>query len=109
MDAADSSLRTTRVVIGQDRFQIQTDLSETELDEIVAFVSKKIEQHTDPGSRLDVRKQMILMAMDISSELFELRRRVTRAQIYYRESQKMADVLAELLENGINRVSSKTE
>ena len=68
MDAADSSLRTTRVVIGQDKFQIQTDLNEAELDEIVAFVSKKVEQHTDSASRLDIRKQMILMSMDISSE-----------------------------------------
>ena len=109
MDAADSSLRTTRVVIGQDEFQIQTDLNEAELDEIVAFVSKKVEQHTDSASRLDIRKQMILMSMDISSELFELRRRVAKAQVYYHESQKMANVLADLLDEGINRISSKID
>ncbi len=109
MDAADSSLRTTRVVIGQDKFQIQTDLNEAELDEIVAFVSKKVEQHTDSASRLDIRKQMILMSMDISSELFELRRRVAKAQIYYQESQKMANILADLLDEGINRISSKID
>ncbi|MCK9181404.1 MAG: cell division protein ZapA [Fibrobacteraceae bacterium] len=103
MDESDSSLRTTRVEIGKDRFQIQTDLSEAELSAIVEFVSKKIQDQVNSDARMDMRKQMILMAMDITSELFEYRRRSAKYKSYYEESQKMAKILADLLEDGIRQ------
>lgn len=97
----DSSLRTTRVVVGSSRFQIQTDLSDQELGEVVHFVDQKISQYEDPSSRVDLRSQMILMALDISSELFELRRRLARADYYQKESQRTAQILIDLIDGSL--------
>lgn len=108
-DVADPSLHTTRVEIGNDRFQIQTNLTDTEIADIVAFVSKKMEEHVSTEARMDLRKQMILMALDISSELFELRRQVDKGRTYYKESQKTAGVLSDLLEDGIHRANSNVD
>ena len=57
-----------------------------------------MDQHLKANSRLEIRKQLILMAMDIASELFDTRRRLKRAHIYYQESQKTAGILASMLE-----------
>ncbi|MDR1760343.1 MAG: cell division protein ZapA [Fibrobacter sp.] len=97
----DSSLRTTRVMVGSSRFQIQTDLTDRELSEVVQFVDEKLAQYENPSSRVDLRSQMILMALDISSELFELRRRLARADYYQKESQRTAQILIDLIESSV--------
>lgn len=98
MNSSDPEIRSVRVMVGQEKFQIQTDLNDSELEEIVNFVTKKMDLHIKNNSRLDVRKQLILMAMDITSELFDARRRLKKAHTYYQESQKTAGFLADLLE-----------
>lgn len=99
MNSPDTGIRSVRVTVGHDKFQIQTDLTDLELNEIVSFVTKKMEQHLQNNSRLEVRKQLILVAMDVASELFDTRKRLQRAHVYYQESQKTAGILASLLDD----------
>ena len=70
MNTSDQEIRSVRVTVGQEKFQIQTDLNDAEIEEIVNFVSKKMDQHLKANSRLEIRKQLILMAMVIYSDLF---------------------------------------
>lgn len=98
MNTSDQEVRSVRVTVGQEKFQIQTDLNDAEIEEIVNFVSKKMDQHLKSNPRLEIRKQLILVAMDIASELFDTRRRLKKAHIYYQESQKTAGILASMLE-----------
>lgn len=104
MDAQDSPLHTARVEIGNDRFQIQTDLTDAELSAIVDYVTKKMQSYVNSDARMDMRKQMILMAMDISSELFDMRRRHAVYKEFYRESQKTAKVLADMLSEELAQI-----
>ena len=106
MDARDSSLHTTRVEIGNDRFQIQTDLTDAELSAIVAYVTKKVDAYVKADARMDMRKQMLLMSMDITSELFDMRRRHARYKEFYLESQKEAKVLAEMLSDELDKLQA---
>lgn len=92
------SLRSTRVVVGQDRFQIQTDLSEEELQSIASYVDGKIALHVDTSLRTDNRKQLILMALDIASELFETRRRLDELENFRNEALRTAHRLNALFE-----------
>ena len=104
MNSSDAGIRPVRVTVGHDKFQIQTDLTDLELNEIVSFVTKKMEQHLQNNSRLEVRKQLILVAMDVASELFDTRKRLQRAHVYYQESQKTAGILASILDEEINGI-----
>jgi len=92
------SLRSTKIVVGQDRFQIQTDLSEVELQAIVSYVDAKLGEHLNPAARNDPRKQLVLMAMDIASELFETRRRLEDLEKFRGEALRTAHRLNALLE-----------
>ena len=103
---ADSSLHTTRVEIGNDRFQIQTDLTDAELSAIVEYVTKKVQLYVNSDARMDARKQLLLMAMDITSELFDMRRRHARYKELYLENQKVAGVLCSMLEDELAKLSS---
>lgn len=108
MDARDSSLHTTRVEIGNDRFQIQTDLTDAELSAIVSYVTKKVDAYVKSDARMDMRKQMLLMAMDITSELFDMRRRHARYKEFYQESQKVSKVLAEMISDELGKLESSS-
>lgn len=106
MDSPDLSLHTARVEIGNDRFQIQTDLTDAELSAIVDYVSQKVQAHVRSDARMDMRKQMLLMAMDITSELFDMRRRHARYKEYFLESQKVSRILADMLDAELSKLQS---
>jgi len=91
------SLRSTRIVVGQDRFQIQTDLSEEELQAIASYVDGKLAIHLSPNAR-DPRKQLVLMAMDIASELFVTRHRLEELEKFRNETLLTANRLNALFE-----------
>ena len=38
MNTSDQEVRSVRVTVGQEKFQIQTDLNDAEIEEIVNFV-----------------------------------------------------------------------
>lgn len=97
----ENTLRSAKVVIGKDRFQIQTDLSEQELDEIVQFVEKKLEQYVGDAPLNDAKKRLELMALDITSEYFDLRRRYIRLRENDQNAQKEIVVLNELVDRAL--------
>ena len=109
MDAQESALHTARVEIGTDRFQIQTDLTDAELSAIVAYVTKKVQAYVSSDARMDMRKQLLLMAMDITSELFDMKRRHARYKEFYLESQKVSGVLASMLEDELAKMDSPSD
>ncbi len=93
-----NNLRSAKIVIGKDRFQIQTDLNESELDEIVQFVEKKYDQYVGDASAVDAKKRLELMALDIASEYFDLRRRYVRLRENDQNAQKEIVILNELMD-----------
>lgn len=80
MSEEERQLTPMRLSIGGERFQIQTDLSEEELQELTEYVEAKMEVHLTPGHRRDPKKQLILMAMEIAAELQAAQRQLTELQ-----------------------------
>ena len=109
MDEKEPALRTVRVEIGTDRFQIQTDLTDAELSAIVTYVTKKMQGYVSSDARMDMRKQLLLMAMDITSELFDMKRRHARYKDYYLESQKVAQVLSSMLDDELAKIDPMSD
>jgi len=97
----ENNLRSAKVVIGNDRFQIQTDLSEQELNDIVQFVNKKFEQYVGDATASDAKKRLELMALDITSEYFDVRRRYIRLRENDQNAQKEISVLNDLMDRAL--------
>lgn len=70
------SLQSLRVQVAGENFQVRTDISEEDLKAVAAYISDKAKIHLIPNARTEPRKQLILMAMEITTELFAARRRI---------------------------------
>lgn len=105
-------LQPTRITIGGERFQVQTDLSAEELQAIIAYVESKMAEHLTPSLRAEPRKQLILMAMEISAELFATKTRIEDLEKARERSAAVAERLLEALsaeidDPGFERSSGK--
>lgn len=90
-------LQPTKITIGGERFQVQTDLSAEELQSIIAYVESKMAEHLTPSVRVDPRKQLILMAMEIAAELFASKARVDELEKSRERSSAAAERLLDVL------------
>lgn len=100
-------LQPTRITIGGERFQVQTDLSAEELQSIIAYVESKMSEHLTPSLRAEPRKQLILMAMEISAELFASKSRVEELEKARERSASVAERLVEALSSELDDSSSE--
>lgn len=99
--ADNDSLRSVSIVVAQESIQIRTDLPEAELKEIGEF----IDQRFDRSSRFQMenRKRLALLAVELTSEIFELRKQLRRAKIYYETMEQDLKNLSLLLDEGMSR------
>lgn len=100
--AENENLRSVSVVVAQESIQIRTDLPDAELNEIGEF----IDQHFDRSAKFQMenRKRLALLAVELTSEIFELRKQLRRAKIYYETMEKDLKDLNLLLDEGMDRV-----
>ena len=96
-----AELQPTKITIGGERFQVQTDLNPEELQELIAYIEAKMQEHLTPSLRAEPRKQLILMAMEIASELFDTRRHVAELERTQNRIAQTADHLADLLSGDV--------
>lgn len=99
-------LQATRINIGGERFQIQTDLRQDELDALVAYVESKMQEHSSSSSRVDPRKQLILISMEITAELFAARQRIQELERSQERASEVAERLLQVLAREVEEVST---
>ncbi|MBO7412463.1 MAG: cell division protein ZapA [Fibrobacter sp.] len=98
---ADLELRSVTVTVAQERIQIRTDLPDAELGEIIAFIDERFKRYEK--YQMDYKKRLSLLAVELTSELFEVRKNMRRAKLYCEQMDKHARDLGSLLEEGIDR------
>jgi len=96
-----SDLQPSKIIIGGERFQIQTDLSAEELQEIITYIEMKMQEHLTPSLRAEPRKQLILMAMEIAADLFQTRKQVAELERTQERIAQTADHLADMLSSDV--------
>ena len=96
-----SDLQPSKIIIGGERFQVQTDLSSEELQEITAYIEAKMQEHLTPSLRAEPRKQLILMSMEIAADLFQTRKRVAELERTQERIAQTADHLADMLSGDV--------
>ena len=94
-------LRSVNVSVAQETIQIRTDLPDAELAEIVESINQRFERSAK--FQMDNRKRMALLAVELTSEIMELRKQLGRAKIYYDQMEKEVQNLTLLLDEGMDR------
>ena len=97
-------LRSVNISVAQEAIQIHTDLPDAELKEIVDSINQRFERSSK--FQMDNRKRLALLAVELSSEIFELRKQLGRAKIYYDQMEKGLQNLTLLLDEGMNHQDS---
>jgi hypothetical protein len=97
-------LRSVNISVAQEAIQIRTDLPDAELKEIVDSINQRFERSSK--FQMDNRKRLALLAVELSSEIFELRKQLGRAKIYYDQMEKGLQNLTLLLDEGMNHQDS---
>jgi len=95
-------LRSVNITVAQETIQIRTDLPDAELSEIVDSINQRFERSAK--FQMDNRKRLALLAVELTSEIKELRKQLGRAKIYYDQMEKEIENLSLLLDEGIGRL-----
>ncbi|WP_298767340.1 hypothetical protein [uncultured Fibrobacter sp.] len=95
-------LRSVNISVAQESIQIRTDLPDAELTEIVDSINQRFERSAK--FQMDNRKRLALLAVELTSEIMELRKQLGRAKIYYDQMEKEIQNLSLLLDEGIERL-----
>lgn len=100
MSGQEKSFRTVKVVVGKDRIQFQTDLTEERLNEIVRFVNDELSAYGDNLTGDEARKRLILVALSTTSKYFDVIKKYTDLREQERAISKEISILTELLDRG---------
>ena len=93
-------LRSVNVSVAQETIQIRTDLPDSELEEIVENINQRFERSAK--FQMDARKRLVLLAVELTSEIMELRKQLGRAKVYYDQMEKEIQNLSLLLDEGMD-------
>lgn len=97
-------LRSVSISVAQENIQIRTDLPDAELKDIGDFIDQRFERSAK--FQMDNKKRLALLAVELTSEIFELRKQLRRAKAYYDQMERDISTLTLLVDEGISRVNS---
>ncbi len=99
------TLRSVSISIAQEKIQIRTDLPDAELQQIVDFIGTRLENSSK--FRLDSKKQLSLLSVELTSEIFELRKQLRLAKVYHDQMEKVVRDLSLMLDEATNPTPSQ--
>lgn len=99
--ADNDSLRSVSIVVAQETIQIRTDLPDAELQELTEFINQRFDRSA--RFQMETRKRLALLTVELASEIFELRKQLRRAKIYYETMENDLKNLSLLLDEGMSR------
>lgn len=101
MEKQSLALRPAKITIAQERLNIQTDLSDQELEKILEYLNRKIEKYIGENTN-ETKKRLLLMALDISAEFFDIRHRYHKLAENEKNIEKEISTLNNLLQQELD-------
>lgn len=95
------NLRPAKITLAQERINIQTDLSDQELERILQFLTRKIDKYIGENTN-ETKKRLLLMALDISAEYFDIRHRYQKLLEKSENADKEISILNTQLQQGLD-------
>jgi hypothetical protein len=90
------------ITVAQETIQIRTDLPDAELNDIVDSINQRFDRSAK--FQMDNRKRLALLAVELTSEIMELRKQLGRAKIYYDQMEQEIQNITLLLDEGQERL-----
>ena len=95
-------MQSVTITGAQESIQIRNDLPDAALNELVEKINQRFERSAK--FQMDNRKRMALLAVELMSEITELRKQLGRAKIYYDSMEKEVQNLTLLLDESMDNV-----
>ena len=102
---ANETLRSVSINVAQERIHIRTDLPDTDLEEIVDFIESRLDKSSQ--FKWEMKKQLCLLAVDLTSEIFELRKQLRKAKTFHDLMDKDIRDLSLQLDEGLPKADNQ--
>ena len=102
---ANETLRSVSINVAQERIHIRTDLPDTDLKEIVDFIESRLDNSSK--FKLELKKQLCLLAVELTSEIVELRKQLRKAKSYHDLMDKDIRELSLQLDEALPKADSQ--
>jgi cell division protein ZapA (FtsZ GTPase activity inhibitor) len=86
-------IQSLKVSVAGEEFLVRTDTSQATLNEIASWVNSKIDELVVPGSRIDNRKQLVMVSLAIAGELFEKKAKIKDLESKIQQYQQKSELL----------------
>jgi hypothetical protein len=90
--------RPVSITVAKEKLQIRTDLSDSDLQEVLGFIDERFESFGKYN--LENAKRLALLALDLGQQLFDVRKMLRQAKVQMDQMDQRLKELSSLLEEG---------
>ena len=90
--------RPVSITVAKEKLQIRTDLSDSDLQEVLGFIDERFESFGNYN--LENAKRLALLALDLGQQLFDVRKMLRQAKVQMDQMDQRLKELSSLLEEG---------
>ena len=92
--------RPVTVTVAKEKLQIRTDLSDSDLQEVLGYIDERFESYAKYN--LEAAKRLALLALDLGQQLFDARKMLRQAKVQRDQMDQRLKELSSLLDEGQN-------
>ena len=90
--------RPVSVTVAKEKLQIRTDLSDSDLQEVLGYIDERFESYGKYN--LENAKRLALLALDLGQQLFDARKMLRQAKVQREQIDQRLKELSSLLDEG---------
>ena len=97
--------RPVSVTVAKEKLQIRTDLSDSDLQEVLGYIDERFESYSKYN--LEAGKKFALLALELSQQIVELKRMVHLLKVERDELNSGVKEVTALLDEGLEHSESR--
>ena len=90
--------RPVSVTVAKEKLQIRTDLSDSDLQEVLGYIDERFESFSKYN--LEANKRLALLALDLGQQLFDTHKMLRHAKVQMDQMDQRLKELSSLLDEG---------
>ena len=90
--------RPVSVTVAKEKLQIRTDLSDSDLQEVLGYIDERFESYSKYN--LEAGKRLALLALDLGQQLFDARKMLRHTKVQMDQMDQRLKELSSLLDEG---------
>ncbi len=90
--------RPVTITVAKEKLQIRTDLSDSDLQEVLGYIDERFESYAKYN--LEATKRLALLALELGQQLFDARKMLRQAKVQREQMDQRLKELSSLLDEG---------